>query len=332
MTTVALLAFAGAQSIDIAGPMDVFAEANRFLLPGSHFKFEVVGIGRGPLRCSNGVTILADRHFSEAHDTYDLLLVAGGPELVHREFDEDVYAWLRHAAARAQHFGSICSGAFILARAGLLDGKTATIHWNHAHALASVCPTAHIKTDRLYLQDGRLCTSAGVTAGIDLSLYMLTQEKGHEVALDFAKRHVMCTRHAGGPSPSTGHLTPYTQEDSPVAQVQRYVLANLNADLSASVLASVAKMSLRNFARVFTRDAKISPAEFVESARIGAARTMLEITTTPLKRIAYTSGFNDPDRMRRTFQRRLGISPLQYRQKFRELKSEVVYGGVEAGD
>jgi transcriptional regulator GlxA family with amidase domain len=317
MTTVALLAFSGAQSIDIAGPMDVFAEANRFLLPESHFKFEVVGIETGPLRCSNGVTILADRHFSEAHDAYDLLLVAGGPELVHREFEQDVYAWLRRAAARAQQFGSICSGAFILARAGLLDGKTATIRWNHAHALASVCPTAHIKTDRLYVQDGRLCTSAGVTAGVDLSLYMLTQEKGHEVALDFAKRHVVCTRRAGGPSQFTGHPSPYTQEDSPVAQVQRYVLANLKADLTASVLASVAKMSLRNFARVFTRDAKISPAEFVESARIGAARTLLENTTAPVKSIAYAAGFNDPDRMRKAFQRRLGISPLQYRQNLR---------------
>ncbi|WP_223191226.1 GlxA family transcriptional regulator [Paraburkholderia panacisoli] len=317
MTNVALLAFSGAQSIDVAGPMDVFAEANRFLLPESHYKLEVLGIDHGPLRCSNGVTILADRHFSEAHDAYDLLLVAGGPELVHQEFDPDVYVWLRHAAARAQHFGSICSGAFILARAGLLDGKTATIHGNYAHALASVCPTAQIKTDRLYVQDGRLYTSAGVSAGIDLSLYMLTQEKGNEVALNVAKRHEVFMRRAGGLSQFTGYLAPYRQEVSPVTQVQQYVLDNLKGDLSTSALASVAKMSLRNFARVFTRDAKISPAEFVENARMSAARSMLENTRTPLKRIADASGFNDPDRMRKAFQRRLGISPLQYRQKFR---------------
>jgi transcriptional regulator GlxA family with amidase domain len=317
MTTVALLAFSGAQSIDVAGPMDVFAEANRFLLPELHYKLEVLGIEHGPLRCSNGVTILADRHFSEAHDAYDLLLVAGGPELAHQEFNEDVYAWLRHAAARAQHFGSICSGAFILARAGLLDGKTATIHRDHAHALASVCPTAHIKTDRLYVQDGPLYTSAGVTAGIDLSLHLLTQEKGNEVALNVAKRHALFMRRAGGLSQFTGYLTPYTQEDSPVTQVQQYVLANLKGDLSTSALASVARMSVRNFARVFARNAKISPAEFVESARMGAARTMLENTTTPLKKIADESGFNDPNRMRNVFQRRLGISPRQYRQNFR---------------
>jgi transcriptional regulator GlxA family with amidase domain len=238
MTTVALLAFSGAQSIDVAGAMDVFAEANRFLLPESHYKLEVLGIEHGPLRCSNGIMILADRHFSESHDAYDLLLVAGGPELVHQEFDQDVYAWLRHAAARAQHFGSICSGAFILARAGLLDGKTATIHRNHAHALAAVCPTAHIETDRLYVQDGRLYTSAGVTAGIDLSLYMLTQEKGNEVALNVAKRHAVFMRRGGGQCQFTGYLTPYTQADSPVRQVQRYVLANLKGDLSVSVLVS----------------------------------------------------------------------------------------------
>jgi transcriptional regulator GlxA family with amidase domain len=317
MTNVALLAFSGAQSIDVAGPMDVFAEANRFLLPESHYKLEVLGIEHGPLRCSNGVTILADRHFSEAHEAYDLLLVAGGPELVHQEFDQDVYDWLRHAAARAQHFGSICSGAFILARAGLLDGKTATIHCDYAHALASVCPTAQIKTDRLYVQDGRLYTSAGVSAGIDLSLYMLTQEKGNEVALNVAKRHVVFMRRAGGLSQFTGYLAPYTQEDSLVTQVQQYVLDNLKGDLSTGALASVARMSLRNFARVFTRDAKIPPAEFVENARMSAARTMLENTRTPLKRIADACGFNDPDRMRKAFQRRLGISPLQYRQKFR---------------
>jgi len=317
MTTVALLAFSGAQSLDVAGPMDVFAEANRFLLPESHYKLEVLGIEHGPMRCSNGITILADRHFSEAHDAYDVLLVAGGPELVHQEFDQDVYAWLRHAAARAHHFGSICSGAFILARAGLLDGKTATTHWDHAHALASVCPTARIETDRPYVRDGRLYTSAGVTAGTDLSLYMLTQEKGNEVALNVAKRHVAFMRRAGGQSPFTGCLTPYTQADSPVTQVQQYVLANLKGDLSISVLASVAKMSVRNFARVFTRDAKISPAEFVESARMGAARVMLENTTTPLKKIADASGFNDPHRMRKVFQRRLGISARQYRQNFR---------------
>jgi transcriptional regulator GlxA family with amidase domain len=317
MTTVALLAFSGAQSIDIAGPMDVFAEANRFLLPESHYKLEVLGIEQGPLRCSNGVTIVADRHFSEAHDSYDLLLVAGGPELVHREFHEDVYAWLRHATARAQHFGSICSGAFILARAGLLDGKMATIHWNEAHALASVCPTAQIQTDRLYVQDGRLYTSAGVTAGIDLSLYMLTQEKGNEVALNVAKRHVAFMRRTGEVSQFPAYMNPHTQDDSPVAKVQQHVLANLKGDLSISALASVANMSLRNFARIFARDAKVSPAEFVESARMAAAQTMLENTGNPLKKIADVSGFNEPNRMRKVFQRRLGISPRQYRQKFR---------------
>ena len=296
--------------------MDVFSEANRFLLPESHYKLEILGIEHGPLRCSNGISITADRHYSEVEDAFDLLLVAGGPELVQQEFSEAFYAWLRRATAKARNYGSICSGAFILARAGLLDGKAATTHWNYADALASFCPTAHIEADRLYIQDGRLYTSAGVTAGIDLSLYLLTQEKGPEVALNVAKRLVVFMQRAGGQSQFSPYLTPYAEPHSPVAQVQQYVLANLTEDLSVKVLAGVANMSLRNFARMLARDAKVSPAEFVEGARMDAARAMLERTTTPSKTIAYECGFNDAHRMRSVFQRRFGVSPQQYRHSF----------------
>src|ERR1700680_5056023 len=121
MRTVALVVFSGVQSLDVSGPLDVFAEANRFLLPDAHYRLEVVGLEHGPLQCSNGMTIFADRHFSDAHDEYDLVLVAGGPGLVHQEFGEEVYAWLRCASQKSRRFGSICTGAFILARAGLLD-------------------------------------------------------------------------------------------------------------------------------------------------------------------------------------------------------------------
>jgi transcriptional regulator GlxA family with amidase domain len=316
MKTVALIAFSGVQSLDICGPLDVFAEANRFLLPADHYQLQVLGLEHGPLRCSNGVTMLADRHYSDALDAYDLLLVAGGPGLVHREFGDEVYAWLRDASRKARQFGSICSGAFVLARAGLLDGKTATTHWNYADELAALCPTARIEADRLYVQDGSLYTSAGVTAGIDLSLYLLTQDKGSEVALNVAKRLVVFTQRAGGQSQFSPYLTPYAQADSPVAQVQQYVLANLTGDLSVTVLASVSKMSVRNFSRTFARDAKMPPAEFVEGARMDAARVMLENTAMPLKTIAYESGFKDAHRMRGVFRRKLGITPQQYRLNF----------------
>ena len=313
MRTVALVAFSGVQSRDVSGPLDVFAQANRFLLPDSHYRLEVVGLEHGPLRCSNGMTILPDRHFSDAHDAYDLLLVAGGPGLVHQEFADEIYAWLQRASQKAQRFGSICSGAFILARAGLLDRRTVTIHWNAADTLAALCPTARVEADGLYVEDGSLYTSAGVTAGVDLSLYLLTQDQGSEVALNVAKQLVVFMQRAGGQSQFSPYLTPYAESSSPIAQVQQYVLSNLTGDLSVSVLARVANMSGRTLARAFARDAKIPPAEFVEGARVDAARVMLENTASPLKTIAYECGFKDAHRMRRAFKRRLGISPKQYR-------------------
>ena len=316
MRTIALVAFSGVQSLDVTGPLDVFAEANRFLLPDAQYRLEVVGLEHGPLQCSNGVRILADRHFSDAHDAYDLLLVAGGPALIHQEFPDEVYAWLQLASQKARRFGSICTGAFILARAGLLDQRKVTTHWNHAEELAALCPTARIEADRLYVGDGSLYTSAGVTAGIDLSLFLLTQDHGNETALNVAKRLVVFMQRAGGQSQYSPYLTPHVEGHSPLAQVQQYVLANLGGNLSVGVLAHVANMSVRTFARVFMRDAKIPPGEFVEDARIDAARVMLEDIAIPLKTIAYECGFKDARRMRGTFNRRLGISPQQYRLNF----------------
>jgi transcriptional regulator GlxA family with amidase domain len=316
MTSVGIVVFPGAQSLDISGPMDVFAEANRFLLPGEHFSMEIIGMNREPIRCSNGMQILVDRILTEAVDAYDILLIAGGPDLPNTTFGEEVYSWLRLAAAKAQCHGSICSGAFVLARAGLLHGKTVTTHWNYAEQLASLCATANVQADRLYVLDGELCTSAGVTAGIDLCLHLLAKHRGSEVALNVAKRLVVFMQRAGGQSQFSPYLTPLVEPASPVSQVQQYVLANPAEDLSVKALAAVANMSMRNFARTFVRDAKMAPAEFVEAARLDAARAMLENSVAPLKTVAYQCGFNDADRMRSVFQRRLGVSPQRYRSHF----------------
>src|ERR1700754_188508 len=147
MRTVALVVFPGVQSLDVCGPLDVFAEANRFLLPDACYRLELIGLEHGELRCSNGIRMVADRHFSDAHAVYDLLLVAGGPDLIHQEFSSEIYAWLRHTCQRARRFGSICTGAFILARAGLLQYRKVTTHWNHAHELADLCPTSRVEAD-----------------------------------------------------------------------------------------------------------------------------------------------------------------------------------------
>jgi transcriptional regulator GlxA family with amidase domain len=313
MRTVALVAFSGVQTRDVCGPLDVFAEANRFLLADSRYRLEVVGLEHGPLRCSNGMTIFADKHFSEAHDAYDLLLVAGGPGLVRREFTDEIYAWLKRASQKARRLGSICTGAFILARAGLLDQRMVTTHWNYADALAALCPTTRVEPDRPYVEDGNLYTSAGVTAAIDLSLRLLKLDKGGEVALKVAEQLAVFMRRTDGRSQFDPHFTPYAEDSSRVAQVQQYVLSNLNGDLSVRALARVANMSVRTFARTFVQEAKIPPAEFVEEARMDAARGMLQDTTIPLKAIAYECGFGNADHMRCVFKRCLGVSPKQYR-------------------
>jgi len=314
--TVAILVFPGVQSLDVSGPLDVFAEANRFLLPQDQYQIEVLGVERGVMACSNGMGIVAHRHFSEASGEVDLLLVAGGPVLLHEDFGAELHAWLRQASQRARRYGSICNGALLLARAGLLEGRHVTTHWNDVAALSALCPSARVEPDRLYIQDGALVTSAGVTAGIDLSLYLLAQDHGGGVALNVAKRLVVFTQRSGGQSQFSPYLTPYVEPSSAVAQVQDYVLGHLADDLSVAVLAGIAGMSTRTFSRTFARDAGVTPAEFVESARVDAARVLLEGSAAPLKTIAYQCGLRDAHQLRDVFKRRLGVSAQQYRQHF----------------
>jgi transcriptional regulator GlxA family with amidase domain len=316
MRSIALLIFPGVQALDVFGPTDVFSEANVFLPPESQYRLKLISTERGALPCSSGLRIHADEHFSEADPHHDLLLVAGGPGIVSKPLEDDVHAWLREASRHSQRFGAICNGTLTLARAGLLDGRNVTTHWSSAAMLSSLCPTARVEADRIFMQDRELYTSAGVTAGIDLSLYLLAQDHGPELALRVAKRMVVFLQRAGGQSQFSPYLTPYAEDSSPIAQVQQYVLAHLADDLSISVLASVARMSMRHFSRVFARDARATPAEFVESARIDAARVMLENSCSPLKTIAYRCGLRDAHHLRAVFKRRLGITPQQYRLHF----------------
>lgn len=314
--TVAIVVFPGAQSLDVTGPLDVFCEANRFLAPKDRYGLEVIGVEHGAMSCSNGLSLNAHRHFGQALQAYDLLLVAGGPQLPSMSFGAAFDTWLRDACARARRFGSICNGAFLLARAGLLEGRIVTTHWNDAAALTQMCPSTRVEADRLYIQDGKLCTSAGVTAGIDLSLFLLAQDHGPDVALNVAKRLVVFTQRSGGQSQFSPFLVPHAEPASAVAKVQSYVLANLNGDLTIADLATAANMSQRNFSRVFAREAKVTPAQFVEQARVDAARVMLESSRAPLKTVAYQCGFRDAQHMRSVFNRRLGVTPQQFRLNF----------------
>ena len=319
MKTVALAIFPGVQALDVAGPLDVFMEANGFVADGAGYELTLVAADRAPLRASNGLRISADVSFGEAAKSYDLLLVAGGPGLPTADADPALTGWLAEMAARCARYGSVCTGAFALGHAGLIDDRTVTTHWQNAALLAQRFPKARVEYDRIYSRDGALVTSAGVTAGIDLGLALVQEDHGPDVALAVAKRLVVVAQRQGGQSQFSPHLVPQAGKDSPIARVHAHVIAHLREDHHVEVLADVAGMSARSFARTFKQETKMTPADFVEGARIDAARNRLEGGDLPLKVVAYECGFSTAEHMRQVFVRRLGVTPSQYRGSFRSI-------------
>jgi len=313
---IAILVHEGVQALDVAGPVDVFAEANGFLPAGSGYETLLIGPSTAPLRASNGMKLVPDLSLAEATEDFAMVLAAGGPALPEAAPDPALSHWLTDAAARAGLYGSICTGAFLFGHAGLLDGRAVTTHWQNAPRLAARFPKARVDFDRIYLRDGRLVTSAGVTAGIDLALALVAEDHGQQVALAVAKRLVVVAQRQGGQSQFSPFLTAPADAASPIAKVQAHVMAHIKDDLSVNKLAEIAGMSPRNFARSFVEEMGATPHDFIEGARIDKARNLLEGSHLALKAVAYESGFTNPDRMRLVFLKRLGLSPMQYRASF----------------
>ena len=316
MTTIAILAFPGVQSLDITGPMDVFSEANRFVSTDCHYHLRVIGTVPGPIVCSNGMQLLPHGYFGDETTAPDLLLVPGGPQLPRQPPDAALLRWMHEMAPRCKRLASICNGAFVLAHAGLLDGRCATTHWNDVTMLAARFPGIAVQPDRIFVRDGNVYTSAGVSAGIDLALHLVFKDFGKEVSLSVAKRLVVFTQRSGGQTQISPYLAPHVEEGSVLRTVQNHVLSHIAGDLGVARLAELAMMSRRNFSRVFVREAGLTPAEFVERARIDAARVLLESSNEPLKTVAHRCGFVTPARMRAAFRRQLNVSAMDYRQHF----------------
>ena len=317
MRRVVVAVFPGVQALDVSGPLDVFAEMNAYLPEGSGYVASVASADGGPVRASNGMQIGADLSFADAGGPWDIALVAGGPALSEAKMDERLLAWLRAVANTSVRYGSICTGAFALGAAGLLDGKRATTHWQSATRLAHRFRAAKVEPDRIFCRDGALITSAGVTAGIDLALALVAEDHGADFALTVAKRLVVVAQRQGGQSQFSPYLVAAPSDpDDPMGKVQAHVLANLREPLTVEVLAEIAGMSARHFARVFVQRAEVTPHEFIERARMDVARSLLEASDKALKTIAWECGFTSADRMRLVFVRRLGISPVQYRANF----------------
>lgn len=313
---IAILAFPRFQLLDVAGPADVFAEAARQLGQPRAYQVQVLSATEGPLRSSSGLRMAVDATVATHRGAIDTLLVAGSPNLDDMAADEHLQNWLRRRARTVRRYGSVCTGAFVLAATGLLDGKRVATHWNSTARLSAAYPEACVEADAIYVKDGRLFTSAGVTAGMDLALALVEEDHGRDLALRVARELVMFLKRPGGQSQFSAHLAAQTAERSSVRALQDHILANLKSDLSVPALAAHAGMSERSFARTFRSEAGTTPAEFVENARIDAARRLAEESDLPAKRLADAVGYANVDGFRRAFTRRLGVSLVEYRRRF----------------
>jgi transcriptional regulator GlxA family with amidase domain len=276
---------------------------------------QVIGTAPGPIGIPCGVSVVPDRTIADSDEAIDTLLVAGGQQ---PEIDQAAVAWLAGHAELVRRCGSICTGTFLLAAAGLLDGRRATTHWQHAKELAAPFPKVTVDPDPILVKDGKFYTSAGVAAGLDLALTLVEEDAGPDLAFEVARRLVMFLKRPGTQSQVSVHLAEQLSPLSATQRVRQWTLANLTADLSVETLAKQTAMSARNFSRVFRRDVGMTPAEFVETARVDAARRALEDTDLPLKRIAARCGFTGADGMRAAFYRRFGVTAYRYRATFRK--------------
>jgi transcriptional regulator GlxA family with amidase domain len=313
---VALVIHQGVQVLDLAGPLDVFTEANAFVAQEDGYRCFVVAETTAPVRASSGVLLVPHLGYAANARSFHTVLVAGGPELPDRPADAALSEWLRQQSARAERIGSICTGAFALGHAGLLDGKVATTHWQNAARLAEAFPSARIELDRIYSRDGTLVTSAGVTAGIDLALALVKEDYGTAVATACGKRLVVATVRQGGQSQFSPLLLPIA-DTTPLGKIQEYVMNHLAEPYPVERLAELAGVSPRSVARLFLKEVRLTPHQFIESIRIDHARKLLEGTDSAIKAVAFASGFATPEHMRTAFQRKLGVSPAEYRGNFR---------------
>lgn len=311
---VVIVTYPGVQTLDVLGPAEVFSTATA--IAGDGYRLEVVAPERGPLATSS-VSLHAGSAIADCRGRIDTLIVAGGTGSRPAQEDDALIAWLRSAAGRSRRVASVCTGALLLARAGLLDGHRATTHWAWCDYLASRYPAIDVDPDPIFVRDGKLATSAGVTAGMDLALALVEDDLGPEVALETARWLVLFLRRPGGQSQFSAQLAAQTAERPPLRDLQSWIADHLDEDLSVPALACRACMSERNFARAFRREIGMTPAAYVEAARVERARMALESGDLPVDALARQFGFGTVETLRRAFRRRVGVSPADYRNRFR---------------
>lgn len=320
---VVIVAVPPVRTLDLFGPVEVFGDANR--VHGGEPAYDVHIISSGPERVvlgHLGTPLNADQTYRECVGPIDTLLVAGYDNREEIKFEQDFLTWLKEHSGRSRRFGSICTGAFVLAAAGLLDGRRATTHWNWCEDLARDYPAVTVERDPIYVRDGNCYTSAGVTAGIDLALALVEEDLGRPVALKVAQIMVVFLRRSGGQSQFSTTLAAQAGANRPLGDLLAWLPDNVRGDLTVDSLARRAAMSPRNFARLFQQDVGKTPARHIEDLRLEVARRQLELTALSLEQVADASGFGSAETLRRMFRRRLGVTPGQYRASFGRHRAE----------
>ncbi len=311
---VEILAFPALQLLDVAGPLQVFATANDIAVGPAPYDPVVVARELQGVKSSAGLA-LATNPLSDPDLAIDTLVVAGGYGVNAAATDPSFVAWLRRKSAAARRTTSVCSGAFLLAEAGLLDGRRVVTHWQRCAELARRHPALRVEPDPIFIRDGDIWTSAGVTAGIDLALALVEDDLGRATALAVARQLVVFLKRPGGQAQYSTALA-LQACDGGFERLHAWIADHLAEDLSTATLAQVAAMSERSFLRHYRRATGRTPARVVEVLRVEAARRLLTETRTPLKRIAILCGFGSDETMRRAFARQIQTSPQPYRDGF----------------
>jgi transcriptional regulator GlxA family with amidase domain len=339
---VAIAVYPDVQTLDVTGPFEVFGLANRFVTdpppasglppapPGAVAPYDIELVATGSaatVRTSSGLALGVDRSIApgavERDRRLDTVIVAGGDGTRAAVVDDDLLAWLRRVAPTTRRLASVCSGAFILASAGLLDGKRATTHWSRCDTLRRGFPAVDVLDDPIFVRDGSTYTSAGITAGLDLSLALVEEDLGRDLALALSRWLVMFVQRPGGQSQFSSQLAAQLAERRPLRALQSYIAERPDDDLSVAALADRVAMSPRHFARVFRDEVGVTPAQYVEDVRVETARRLLETTDRSVAHIAGACGFGTVETMQRAFRRTLHVTPREYRRHFARIPDGV---------
>ncbi|MGX1478944.1 UNVERIFIED_CONTAM: transcriptional regulator GlxA family with amidase domain [Streptomyces canus] len=320
--TVLFVLFDGMQSLDVTGPLEVFAGAEQHT-PGT-YRIRTASLDGAPVRTSSGLTLVPDETLARA-DAPHTLLVPGGQGT--RRPDARLTDWLREHGPRAERLVSVCTGAIRLAEAGLLDGRRVTTHWAYSDKLARDHPAVQVDPDPIYVRDGQVSTSAGVTSGIDLALALVEEDLGRDAALAIARHLVVFLRRPGNQAQFSAQLAAQTARREPLREVQLgapptplrqwgRITEHPAGDLSVETLAARARLSPRHFARAFQTETGMTPGRYVDRVRLEHARRLLEDTSDGIEEISRASGYGTPEGMRRAFVKALGTAPSEYRRRF----------------